>query len=66
MKFSIIMIQIGTVLNIYIVLKILKLNIFPGTAWNELIFPRGTDAATVEESRLMLLLLLGKTFMDHM
>ena len=66
MKSFIIMIQIGTVLDrfkqglcwIYIVFKVLKLVIFPGTALNELSFPRGTDAAAVEESRVMLLLLL--------
>ena len=31
---------------------------FLGTVLNELSFPRGTDAAAVEESRVMLLLLL--------
>ena len=45
------------------------MDIFPGTALNELSFPRGTDAAAVEESRvllLLLLLLLGMTFMAYM
>ena len=54
MKSFIIMIQMGTVLDrfkqglcwIYIVFKVLKLVIFPGTALNELSFPRGTDVST--------------------
>ena len=66
----IIMIQIGTVFDIYCP-QSSQIGYISGTALNELSFARGTNAAAVEESRLMLLLLLllllllGKTFMAY-